>query len=290
MSNSSSRDDMRVRLSVVIPTLGGPQLVDTIRSINAGSIYPSEILVCIPEASGVTGLENFGDNVKVISTKSVGQVPQRAEGFEHAAGNVVLQVDDDFQLSHDCLEILWRHLRILGHGNVVGPAFYDSVTKRSLHEYRKGLAGFFKSVNAFVFAAAPWGERRMGRLTSLGIAYGFDPEIVNQELVESEWLPGGCVLGYKDDLVVERFFPFSGKAFSEDVMHSLLRRRNGVRHFVATKARAMTRVESEGMIWRGFAAELKARRHVVSLLRGSILRFYVWAVSQIIVRVLKWSV
>jgi len=36
-------------VSVVIPTLGGPSLSDTITRVNEGTCVPDEVIVCIPE-------------------------------------------------------------------------------------------------------------------------------------------------------------------------------------------------------------------------------------------------
>lgn len=46
---------------------------------------------------------------------------------------------------------------------------------------------------------------------------------------EVEWLPGGCVLHHRENLILEDFYPFVGKAFAEDLFHARLLRINNVR-------------------------------------------------------------
>ena len=88
-----------MKLSVVIPTLGGIQLKDTIKALQNSSIQPLEILICIPNSSELLVNIDLSDNVEIIRTNKKGQVFQRMTGFLAAKGELVLQIDDDV-----CLE------------------------------------------------------------------------------------------------------------------------------------------------------------------------------------------
>ncbi len=271
-------------ITVVIPTLGGDCLKKTINYINNGTIVPQEIIICIPVKEKNKLPDLPFDNTVVLPTECRGQVQQRAEGFKVAKNDYVLQVDDDILLNNDALESMFVALERLGPGYVVGPSYYHRISLLPLHRYDVGVVGFFKNLNACVFSGAPWGRKRMGKLTHLGIAYGFDPEYSSDELQEVDWLPGGCVLSFSRDLITQDFFPLKGKAFSEDVMNSLLRKLNGCQHVVLKNVIVKTQLDEGPFTWKNFKCELNARLYVVKFMRGSKFRFFLWGISQYIMR------
>jgi len=265
-------------LSVVIPTLGGESLRETIRRLKGGTLVPNEILVCIPEkeASRVQNLRIPG--VRVIDMDVRGQVAQRARGFVEAVGDLVLQLDDDIQLNVDCIERLVRWLNEVGRGNVAGPIYMDGETGSCVHRIKDGFRGWFQSLYATTICGAPWGAARMGRATSIGVDYGVDGDrCQGNRSIETDWLPGGCVLSFKTDLVQEAFFPFPGKAYCEDNMHSLLRRKKGIQHWVVPDARCSILVPKNDFpdsAWQGSTA---ARRYYTRLNNGNLLRAEVFS-------------
>jgi glycosyltransferase involved in cell wall biosynthesis len=221
-------------LSVVIATLGGDWLQKTIDGLLSGSLVPAEILICIPSghAHKVEHLTN--KIVKVVATQVKGQVKQRAVGFTKTANDLVLQLDDDILLEQDTLYKLMQWLLQLGKGNVIGPVYYGKNSGICIHTIKTGPGGIIKNLFDSIVCAAKWGTKKIGTVTAIGINYGVDDKLVKQELVRTEWLPGGCVLSYREDLVVDDFFPFEGKAYCEDVIHSYFRRIKGTQLWVAS--------------------------------------------------------
>jgi hypothetical protein len=73
-------------VTVVIVTLGGESLGDTVRAVNSGSLVPAEVLVCIPRTrrDTVDWLASRWSNLEIIPTIAAGQVLQRIEGFKRA--------------------------------------------------------------------------------------------------------------------------------------------------------------------------------------------------------------
>lgn len=271
-------------LSVVIPTLGGAQILHTIAEMNRGSIRPTEILVCIPEedAYRIEGL-SF-DNVRVLPTKVRGQVAQRAAGFRQVSCPLVMQLDDDILLANDAIEALSQSLIALGQGHVVGPVFYNSITAEPLSKIETGLRGLVINIYEMVVRDLPWGKRRMGALSKIGGCGSVDPQCCDEALVTTSWLPGGCSISFREDLILDGFFPFPGKAYSEDILHSFLRAKNGMTHHVAVAAKA-TILPPERGVTRGSAiAEIRARRYVAQTLGGSTVRATIAAVLDIIRR------
>jgi glycosyltransferase involved in cell wall biosynthesis len=198
-------EDQQPRISIVIATLGGPWIAGTINSLLNGSLPPCEILICIPDdfATNVSHLAN--DIVKIVSTEVKGQVRQRAVGFSKCSQPIVLQLDDDILIEKNTLQDLVAYILQLGKGNVIAPVYYGKNTHTCIHKMLTGFAGFKKNLFDTVVCAAPWGKKKMGIVTSIGINYGIDDSAVDR------------------DLVLQDFFPFEGKAYCEDVFHSFYR-------------------------------------------------------------------
>jgi len=236
MQNSSFNIYNKSQISIVIPTLGGKSLRETIEQINRGSLIPDEILICIPEEH-VSKVNLFSyPNVKIVRTSGKGQVRQRSEGFKNALGEFVMQLDDDIVLSTESLRNLHSCLIKLGRGNVIGPIYYEKNTKQPIHKIENGINGFIRNLYFSIIYGARWGAKRMGTLPPLGHGFGVDPNYCRSDLFDTEFLPGGCVLSYKEDLVTENFYPFEGKAYCEDSIHSYLRNCNGIKHWVSPLA------------------------------------------------------
>ena len=76
MQVNSSKD-----VSVVIATLGGDFLQETIAALMNGSLPPAEILICIPTEHAYKTQHLATDVVKILAIDIRGQVKQRAYGF-----------------------------------------------------------------------------------------------------------------------------------------------------------------------------------------------------------------
>lgn len=251
-------------VSVVIPTLGGETLRGTIEQLNRGALVPAEILVCIPEedAFRVKGL-SFA-NVRVVKTHCRGQVAQRAIGFQQVQHPMVLQLDDDILLKEEALQELVCALCELGHGNALSPVYNHAMTGRCIHKMSEGFVGFFKSLYAYVVCGAPWGIKRMGVVTAIGVNYGVDSSYCDAKPFETQWLPGGCVLCFREELIKENFFPYIGKAYCEDIIHSFLRTENGMRLWVIPKAYCLINVPDYDIN----RSSIDARRYFVRISGG----------------------
>lgn len=213
------------KVSVVIPTLGGDCLGVTIKQLNAGTHTPDEILICIPEEEAYKLNNLIFENCKILKTQFRGQVAQRAYGFERVDNNLVLQLDDDILLKEDCLEKLVVFIN--DHpGSSVGP----KIIERSNGKYHSYL---FKEQNSasladkisFYILNGNLGCQP-AKLSKAGLYMGI-PEKPDNWL-EAGWLPGGCMLHRKENLVLLHYYPVPGKAYWEDIFHADYLRENGV--------------------------------------------------------------
>ena len=264
-------------LTVVIATLGGPTLQATVNALNRGSVVPDEILVCIPhqEAGGVLGIT--ASNVTVLSTDCRGQVAQRVEGFKQARTQFVMQLDDDMQVGERCLE---RLIGVLmdSASIAVAPVLIDVITNKPVHEpvNRPGCVRKF-----YYWIMNGKDGYRGGAIQKSGSPIGLVPPCGSGEQHEVEWLAGGCVMFHRSDLVLENYFPFSGKAYCEDVIHSYLLRGKGVRLLVDSQAYCGLEVIQP--FDKGFLAFMRetrndfvARRYFMHLSGRPLSRMYIF--------------
>lgn len=265
-------------VTVVIATLGGGTLKTTIEALNRGSVVPSEILVCIPvnEASRAQAL-SF-PNVKVIITDCRGQVAQRAVGFRNAAHDFVMQLDDDILVDERCIEQLLKTVNKFGNKVAVAPALINLATGESV--YRK------PEVNGALHKLYYWlvngsGGYQPGRINQVGAAIGIDLTGSDGGVLDAEWLAGGCVMHRRENLVLENYYPFTGKAYFEDVIHSYHLMQKGVS--LKVDAAAVCRLEMLDTLSYGpqeyfnyLAADFKARKYAMQLYSKKSLRIYIF--------------
>jgi glycosyltransferase involved in cell wall biosynthesis len=262
---------------VVIPTLGGDSLAGTIDQLNRGTVVPGEILICIPDEFVIRVAKLTQPNVRVLRTTVRGQVAQRIEGFKAAKTEYVLQLDDDVALEPHCLERLIAAVETLEGNCSVAAALRHTATDTSVYTRgSKGLLGtfYYRLLNG-ARGYAP------GTITAAGTEIGLDPQSSTRKLHEVEWLPGGCVLHSRRNLVIENYYPHPGKAYSEDLYQSRCLARNGVRMMIAGDAIAWIEVPTNEHIpfrrWmRDLRDDYRARRHYISEGSGSAWRMHAY--------------
>jgi glycosyltransferase involved in cell wall biosynthesis len=221
-------------------------------------------------------------NVRILRTSCKGQVAQRAEGFRHCSQPFVLQLDDDINLEQNTLTLLLNNLKLLGQMNVVGPVFFNNLGSMPLSPFPIGIKGFFVNSYYFLFASLPFGRARMGRLSSTCVSASIDPKYFKGDRVGVDWLAGGCVLNYRDDIIVDNFFPFDGKAYAEDGLHSYLRAKKGISHYVVLNAKASIDISSDTFDWHHFVQEMRLRFKIVKIMRGSLTRKSIFILAEYI--------
>lgn len=263
-------------VTVVIPTLGRQCLEDTIRHLNAGTVVPKEILVCIPHSETFRTCHLNVGNVKVLPTDHKGQVYQRAIGFQNATYDFVLQLDDDIQVDRLCLESLLEQ-SIADPTAAVGALLICKQANDSPYKYNKNslvMSTYYRLLNgknAFVPGQISKSGREMGVSASDG----------GGERIAVEWLPGGCVLHRKHNLYLEDFYSFQGKAYCEDLFHSFYLSQKGVPLAIAPKAQCKidcisSFASTPRAFYRGLVLEYRARKAFVRLTSRSLLRMHLY--------------
>ena len=221
-------------VSVVIATLGGPTLRGTIETLNQGSVVPDEILICIPQQEAPRVDDHRYPNVRVIVTSVRGQVAQRALGFREAKNDFVMQLDDDMSVSSTCVAQLVEACGKTDQRVAVAPALLDQNTGASVYK-RPLKAGFISAVYFWLMnGSAGYVE---GQLDKSGSAVGIDTDLSSDAVQSVGWLAGGCVMHRRENLVLENYWPLTGKAYYEDVVHSCILNKMGVHLLVDPRAK-----------------------------------------------------
>lgn len=259
-----------MKFSVVIPTLGGDALIRTIELINKGTMVPNEILVCIPKdfSNRMTHLSSIG-NVKLLYTDVKGQVRQRVEGFKNSAHEYVIQLDDDIFVHETCFERLIESISSIEGKVAIAPAIIFEPGGQSCYE-----TPHVNSRTMSLVHGKNWFTP--GKITRTGLNIGVNAFEASSRYTESEWLPGGCVIHRKENLILFDYFPFKGKAFYEDVIQSIHLRKNGVKLMIDQQAVAgIDPYDPEPhSVWKAvsdFKKYYPYRKHVVDLLGSSML-------------------
>lgn len=218
-------DSRKCSVTVVIATLGGPTLESTIEALNRGIVIPNEILICIPKDEASRLCNSCYSNVKVVATECRGQVAQRAIGFNIASNDYVMQLDDDLLVDERCVQSLLETLRISDRKTAVAPALLNIATGESVYK-KKTMNRIFQRIYYWFMNGTD--GYQPGRIDKSGTAVGIDTTGENGKIFNVEWLAGGCVMHHKENLVTCDFYPFVGKAYYEDVIHSYHLRAKGI--------------------------------------------------------------
>jgi glycosyltransferase involved in cell wall biosynthesis len=268
-----TKSNPKPSLSVVIPSIGEPELINTVKSLQLSTFKPTEIIIVIPKIF----LPRFSQlkikNVKVLETKFAGQVQQRIAGFKMSSAELVLQLDSDVTLSRECLRKLVEVIKIEGFDAAVGPGYLIADHRKSQHtSILKKLLGLI--IN--------FGE---GSIKTSINSFTWDSWYNNYEwprkTSEMNYLNGGCLLHWKKNLILDNYYPYKDKAYGEDLLHSFFLRKRGIRLLCVPFAKASALVNSYefnspklffDFIKRTFIYKYK----LTKISNGKVFRFYLW--------------
>jgi glycosyltransferase involved in cell wall biosynthesis len=261
-----------MNISVVIPTLGGLQLNETISALQASSIIPREILLCIPSSSELQLDVSIYQNIRVVRTDKKGQVYQRKTGFLQANSDFILQLDDDIILKNNTIEKLTNSILKLDEKSAISPTFYYKDTSLSVYKNHE---------SSFLYRIVYWimnGQKgfQPGIISLSGVSFDLKFECIENAINESEWLPGGCVLHRKENLITNDYYPFKGKAYAEDLIHSILLRENGVRLYLCEGAISYFDKPDGAEKLSDFFKQYKAAKYVAVLANKKLIRIKIY--------------
>ena len=108
--------------------------------------------------------------------------------------------------------------------------------------------------------------------------FGADPDYMVNDMLKSDWLPGGCVVHFKSDIIFDNYYPFSGKAYCEDLIHSFHLRKKNVELWVSKNASCFTEKPVLPKINYELNNYYRSFKYFNSLVQNETIRmrFYIW--------------
>lgn len=271
-------------LTIVIATLPRGYMYEWIEQIKGYIDFGYRVTIVIPPGFSKLPLKQLlphSPHLKFLTSDRLGQVAQRTYGLSRVNTEFVMQMDDDIILDkRDVLKLVLQ-LKRLGDACCIAPrlAQFPSGKELQSHPDLKSSRGFIR----YLLAILVYGARQLkvfelyGKTTRSGHGYGVPCRLELTSPLEVEWLPGGCILYRMKDAIVDNFYPFSGKAYAEDLIFSHLLKKQGTKLFYSNDVIAMTppAVESnDPRIIFSFAKEHRARLAYVRMSRGNAYHLY----------------
>ena len=272
--------NIKLPISIVIPTLGRKHLILCLKKINEGSHLPKEVLIVIPKES-INKKNNLKSifrkiNIKVILSNKKNQVHQRILGFKKSKCKYVMQLDDDVWLSKKCLYRLYEFIK--GQNNVaVAPKYSDKIL----------LSNIYKKPNNFILKFYHWllnSNKGYAPGTISLSGYNYGEESRNFGSKSHEWLAGGAVMHVKKNLILNNYYKFNFKrSLCEDILHSLLLREKGIKLIKLFSAKAnsaeSSRINNENNffnIFQNMYNEFLVRKYINKKFKLSLVRLYIF--------------
>lgn len=260
-----------LNLSIVIPTLGEDVLNDCLASIFNSSIMPTEIIIVIPKKfSNINNTLASNNYIKIIYSEDMGQVNQKIIGFKAAKCKYVMQLDSDIILHKNTIKNL--HDSLIKFTNPAAVAPFISNGSNTL--YTKNRSYLFNLLRNIIINKTTY--HKPGIINYFGYNTWFE-DYIPKLLTTVEWLPGGCIIFEAKSLIKYNYFPFKGKAYCEDVFHSLELSNNGV-HLLFDPNSYVTNKGSdiEKKTIKSIAKEFRIRYSLLKRVKGNQLMFLIW--------------
>lgn len=256
---SSSLSD----LTIVIPSKDFNISHSVLSNLELLASHSASIFFVLPKCSPGVPAGFKLDNFSIIYSPVQGQVSQRIFGFKHSTTEYTMQLDNDVLISYqDVLNLLHVKRRIvtpLSISPLISDCSFDT-RDFFVHPLLSKIKNLF-----YFFCVSPVSGSIS--VTSFPVKHSKMDDI---DLYPCDWLPGCCVLHSTDSLILDDYYPFAGKAFTEDLMHSHLLISKGISLATCSYTRCVTPVKSYlGMNIGSFAeyifADFRARFHFAFL-------------------------
>ena len=277
-----------IPLSVVIPTLGYECINETVSCLNNGPNRPKEIIIVIPEGFEVNAAFETYENVIILKSPLKGQVKQRIFGFKHATERYILQLDDDIWIDQNNMSNLLEVLKKLDKKSAVAPAFLKKGTMESIYIYKNNFNSFINNIVHFFLLKSGWGLKKMGKLSLGGVNFGVNFNFTNEINYPCDWLAGGCVLHHSDQVYLDNFYPFEGKAYSEDLFHSFYLKKSGINLYSNTKTFCHLDWPPEHRTRLVQREEKNVLKYFIKLSGRSLFRFKIYNYYLILIKVFNY--
>lgn len=233
-------------VSIVIPTLGEKKLIKVVHYLNKNRNFKiSEIILSIPtnKYNYVKSITKNIDNIKLVCNRTKSQVLQRINGFKIAKENHVLQLDDDTFISCEDINLLKKKIFGINKKISVAPIF-KTFSNEYLHKRNNN---FLYNIHFYILTLIFGSVKKINNFGSFDnslISFkGYNSYRDLKDITRVDWTLGACMLHKKKNLILKNYYPFFGKSFFEDVLHSLELKGKGVNLYLIKNASAYCKRE-----------------------------------------------
>lgn len=265
------------KISVVIPTVGEKTLHNVLESLLNSTIKPIEIILSVHE-DHYKLVRNFESNIiKILKNNVKGQVIQRINGFKEAKGDYILQIDSDIIVEIDSIELLLNSINEIGDNIAIAPVLKST----KLYTYKTNFTYIIcKKVLALILDGKT--NIKPGIITKSSIESIPPNYDLNLNNIQTEWLPGGCVLHRKKNLILNNYFNYNGKAICEDLFHSFYLAKKNIKLYINQNIVVQhidnTNEDFQNLadLKRHLSNLYKIRKEFLYLVNGNSIRFHIW--------------
>ncbi|WP_320664847.1 glycosyltransferase [Prochlorococcus sp. MIT 1223] len=226
-------------LTIVIPSTINKVVNSWIDQVNNYSLCGIKIIIVIPPNLNPQEIykKGFSKEILIIRSEKKGQVWQRQYAYKYCKTKFVILMDDDIFFSKEYIEILLKEIYKLPEKSCIAPR----LNKRLVKNQKSTMLANIRNISLY-FSLRPLPGTIS--LTSFSVPhYLIDYQRI-ETLKEVDWLAGGIILLRKSDLILENYFPFNGKAYCEDLIHSYLLKKRGVRLYLINNCSYITNLDS----------------------------------------------
>jgi len=275
-------------LSVIIPSLGHEVLYDVVNTLLLSNKSPDEIIICVPDLKLIDNKKFTNPKIVCIESKINCQVTQRILAFRASTKKYVMQLDDDIFVDENTISNLLNHCISLGKNYCFAPLYLkkNNNSNSFIHSYGFYFDNNIKKIlfNLFFyfFHSLPFGIKKLGKVSKCGVAFGVALKSENIDLIEVEWLPGGCVIQHRENFINENYYPLKGKAYTEDLIASHIRKLKNLKQFVSTKSIVYTeQIYKEASLnsnffFKNLFNEFISKKYYVKFSKKNLKLFYLW--------------
>ena len=97
-----------------------------------------------------------------------------------------------------------------------------------------------------------------------------------------------CILYHKKNSILKFPIKYRDKSYCEDIIHSIIRRKKNLKHFVVRNSKIMTdKISYNDFNIKQIFDEFVIRKILLNYTKGNIFRFYIWCIFEIVNRVYK---